>query len=93
MWNDAPVAAITEPIGETRIDDLVEHRREGDGVGVLELVKRVRQLGVFGRPVCIDDRPERGCLRWWRLRIEVREVDVLQIGGYVREASGLIPCV
>ena len=44
---------------------------QGHGVGLAEFVEGVGELGVFGRAVGVDDRPEGGRLPRRRLRVEV----------------------
>ena len=48
----------------------------GHGVGPAESVERIGEFGILGRAGGVDDLKEGVGLRWWRLWVEVGEVEV-----------------
>src|SRR6516165_5502116 len=79
MRNLADVSAILQPSHKLAILGFEGDLRQRDDVRVVEAIKDVGQFGGFRRDVAIDDGLPCLRLRRRRLRIEVAEIEHLQI--------------
>ena len=89
----AAVSSLIHPAASSAGDGLHHEISNGDSIGPAEPVEKVRQFSVLRRSVGIDDLPERRSLRGRRLRIEVHNVKLVQVGGYVRVIATGVPLI
>jgi hypothetical protein len=92
MRDGAAALPVAEPFAQAVLDVLgTQQLRQRKGVGPLYSVDQIGKLSLFGRSVCVSDRPECRCLQGWRLRVEVNQVALGEPGGDVAEAAGIEP--